>query len=463
MGEGGGTPRSTVILVIRLGVFGAISAVVIGAALIGALFGAAPRSAPLSLAGAPTARESLAQSRQRVLFFEHRLSRNPDDIDILNRLSAMYLQRLRETGAFLDLDLALRASRRSLAVVPPIRNVEGLTTRAMAEFASHEFVAARNDARTLVQLDGSGMPYALLGDAYAELGDYGAADKAYRRLRTAVGNRDENVATRSARMAWLKGENTIAKDELSTALAAELRRSAPSRERVAWYCWQLGDTAFFAGDYAAARERYDDALAVYPRYFRALASSGRLDAAQGAFQRSVSDYNAAIAALPDPTFVAELGDVYALAGDRTSAEREYSLVAFIGHLSAMNGVMYNRQLVMFDADHDRKPREAYRLAQREYAVRRDILGADAVAWTALKAGKIAEANVAMRDALRLGTNDPRLLYHAGMIAQASGNAKSARTFLAKALHLSPGFDPLQSRVARSVLAKLEASGSASSI
>ncbi len=379
---------------------------------------------------------------------------NPDDVDLLNRLSVLYLQRLRESGAFSDLELAVRTARRSLVIVPAVRNVPGLTSRAMAEFASHEFSSARDDARTLTSLDGSGTPFALLGDAYAELGDYGAAERAYAHLRQRNGDMDENVATRRARLAALHGDNAAAQDALSQALALEVGRSSPSPERIAWYSWQLGDAAFFTGDYATARTKYDDALRVYPGYFRALASLGRLDAARGDYPRAEDSYGAAISALPDPTFVAELGDVYALAGDKVSAEREYALVDFIGHLSRINGVMYNRQLVMFDADHGRNVISAYRSAKQEYRIRHDILGADALAWSAYKAGKIAEARTAIRDALRLGTNDPRLFYHAGLIARASGQTRMARAFIERALRESPQFDPYQARVARSALASL---------
>jgi hypothetical protein len=56
------------------------------------------------------------------------------------------------------------------------------------------------------------------------------------------------------------------------------------------------------------------------------------------------------------------------------------------------------------------------MAVREYESRRDIYGADAVAWTAFKAGKVDEAQTMMRLALRLGTEDARLFYHAAMIA-----------------------------------------------
>ncbi len=97
------------------------------------------------------------------------------------------------------------------------------------------------------------------------------------------------------------------------------------------------------------------------------------------------------------------------------------------------------------------PDEAYRLAAKEYEARKDIYGADALAWTALKANKISEAQTAIKDALRLGTNDAKLLYHAAMIARASGDETAARDFLQRALKLNPQFDPLQSVIAKTLL------------
>src|SRR5262249_16934354 len=94
---------------------------------------------------------------------------------------------------------------------------------------------------------------------------------------------------------------------------------------------------------------------------------------------------------------------------------------------------------------------AYHLATTEYAVRRDIYAADTVAWTALKAGKLTEAQAAMQDALRLGTRDARLFYHAGMIAAATGDRPQTQSNLTQALTLSPAFDPLQAPLDRQAL------------
>jgi len=162
-------------------------------------------------------------------------------------------------------------------------------------------------------------------------------------------------------------------------------------------------------------------------------------------------YERVVHLVPDLSFVAALGDLYALVGRGQAAAAQYELVEKIAQLGTLNGLLFNRQLALFYADHDRKAEEAYNFATKEYAIRRDIYGADTVAWTALKAGKIAEAQAAIKEALRLETRDARLFYHAGMIADAAGDWARAREYLTRALTLSPEFDPLQATLARKTL------------
>jgi len=155
--------------------------------------------------------------------------------------------------------------------------------------------------------------------------------------------------------------------------------------------------------------------------------------------------------VPDPTFVAALGDLYKIAGRESDAAAQYGLVEQIGHLSKINGALYNRQIALFYADHDLKPEEAYQSARREYHARKDVYGADALAWTALKSGKLDEAKAAIKEAMRLGTMDARIVYHAGMIAQAAGDTNGARDYLNRALKLNPKFDLVQAAAANKVL------------
>ena len=60
------------------------------------------------------------------------------------------------------------------------------------------------------------------------------------------------------------------------------------------------------------------------------------------------------------------------------------------------------------------------------------------------------------EALRLGTLDARLFFHAGMIHRALGEHDRAREALSRALALNPRFHLLHAQVATSVLAELQA-------
>jgi tetratricopeptide (TPR) repeat protein len=398
---------------------------------------------------APIASDA-ATNESAIRFLESKLKRDPEDFSANNKLAALYLQKLRETGNAQYLDLAFRAARASLASVPEVRNAGGLAALAQAEFAAHEFQSARDHALKLIEIEPrKSYPQGILGDALLELGEYERAEIAYKKIVALDGGITYNSETRLARLALLKGDNAGAQKHFAAALTLALDQPAP-RETAAWLRWQLGETAFSVGDYETAEKYYRDSLVTYPDYYRAVASLGRIRAANNDLTGAIEQYEKAVRLLPDPQFVAALGDLYQLAGREEDAKKQYELVEQIEHLSHPDGALYNRQLALFYADHDIKIEEAYRLAAKEYEVRRDIYGADALAWTALKANKISEAQAAIKDALRLGTNDAKIFYHATMIARASGDEAAARDFLQRALKLNPQFDPLQSAIVKTL-------------
>jgi len=397
---------------------------------------------------APIASDTTA-SENMIRFLENKIKNDPEDFSANSKLAGLYLQNLRETGDVAYLDLAFRAARASLESVPDVRNSGGLAALTQAEFAAHEFAAARDHALRLIELEPrKSYPQSMLGDALLELGEYDKAAAAYKKLAQLDGGINTNSETKLARLAQLQGDNAGAQKHLADALTFALNQTAPPRETVAWLRWQLGETAFAVGDYENAEKHYQDALLTFPDYFRAVASLGKTRAANNDLTGALEHYENAVRLLPDPNFVAALGDLYKLVGLEDDAKKQYELVEQIGRLSELNGALYNRQLALFYADHDLKPEEAYNLAAKEYEVRRDIYGADALAWTALKAGKIAEAQTAIKDALRLGTKDARLFYHAAMIAKAAGDETAARDYFKTAFALNPQFDPLQVVVAQ---------------
>jgi tetratricopeptide (TPR) repeat protein len=399
------------------------------------------------------------EADQTIRYLEQRAKDDPDDFIARNKLVTYYLQLVRETGDLTYLNLASRAATSSLKTLPQEHNVGGLVVLTQVEFATHDFAAARDHAKKLAELDSDkSYPHQMLGDALLELGDYSQAQTAFWRMEQFVevpGLTQATIEQRASRMAFLRGDTKTARRKMQAALVHALAAPRPPRETVAWCRWQLGENAFSVGDYSVAERHYRDALTTFPDYFRAVASLARVRAAQGDVAEAIKLYEQAVYLLPDPSFVAALGDLYHLVRREKDAAAQYRLVGAIAHLSAVSGNLYNRQQALFLADHDLNSQQAYAMAAKEYAVRRDIYGADALAWTALKAGRLAEAQSAIKDALHLGTQDPKLFYHAGMIAHAAGDETSAREYLHRALSLSPQFDPLQAPIARKTLMSMD--------
>ena len=386
-------------------------------------------------------------------FFLERVRRDPEDTRSLNAFADLYLGRVRDTGNEDHLPLALTAARASLASVGARQNPGGLSALARAEFSNHEFAAARTHAQELVGwLPQKSEPYALLGDACLELGDYESAAAAFRKMEQ-FGQGDAGVETRLARLASLQGRTEEARQHLAAALSHLRELPRPPPQTIAWCLWQMGEAAFAVGDYETAGRHYDDVLATAPGDFRTLESLARLQAARGDLAAAIRSCEQAVRIAPAVESLALLGDLYHLAGRPEAGAARFELVARLAeHSTKIHGTPHNRALASFYANHDLEVEAAYALALEEFgAGRRDVYGADALAWTALKANRLEEAQAAMKEALRLGTLDARLFYHAGMIARATGDHRASRDWLQRALALNPGFDPRQSRQARVAL------------
>ncbi len=392
-----------------------------------------------------------ADSRDTLRFLLRRVKSDPEDFLAQDMLASAMLQKVRETGDADYLERAKQAAAASLASVPAERNPGGLSAQARVAMAEHDFVSARDAGLRLTQLSpGTLNSWGVLTDALLELGQYADADAALQHMRT-LGSDTAETEIRWGRLLFIQGDTPGAKKHLFRALAFARNIPTPPRETVAWCQWQLGELDFSSGNWNTAEAFYLDALKTYPGYVQALASLGRARAARGDSDGAIASYQDATRRFPDPTFIASLGDLYHLAGQEKLADAQYALVEQIGRLSALNGVRYNRQLATFYSDHDRNTEAAYQDARREYVHRRDIYGADTLAWAALKAGHITEAQQMIDSALRLSTRDAKIFFHAGMIAKAAGKSAAARTYLQRALSLNAAFDPLQSTVAHRAL------------
>jgi len=102
-------------------------------------------------------------------------------------------------------------------------------------------------------------------------------------------------------------------------------------------------------------------------------------------------------------------------------------------------------------------RQALDRARVAYETRPGIHSADAVAWALYRSGDAEQAYRYSRESLRLGSRDHLKLFHAGLIARATGHYMEAREHLELALNLNPKFSILHEEEAQRVLRELVAS------
>ena len=396
-----------------------------------------------SEAAAPAAHPDVDAS---IAFWQKRIAGNPQAYLDYTLLGQAMTRKARESGDVGYYQQAEEALQRATAINPAY--LPALEQRAYVLFAMHDFAGALSIAGPLVENRRAVTALAIVGDAYLALGEYEQAEAAYQAL--AERGASPAVYSRQALIADLHGDpqGALALMEKAARLALE---SGEYGEALAWYEYQLGELHFKMGDLRRSGERYQAALDYFEGYYLALAGLGKIAAARGDYAAAIDYYQRATQIVPQPDLLAALGDVYQSAGDAEQARLQYDTVEFIGELAEINRQVYNRQLANFYSDHDLHLEKALQLASAELEVRRDVLGYDAAAWAYYKNGQIPQAEAAMAQALRLGTRDARLYYHAGMIALAVGEAQKAGEFLSEALSINPYFDLLQAPLARETL------------
>jgi len=412
------------------------------------------------------------ETDNQIRFFQWKVAQDPDDQFNYDRLGVAYIQKARETGDVTYYNLAAKALEKSLALeskapeaAPPAKHL------ATVYYAEHRFAEALSLAQQALALNPRDItPYALIGDAHCEMGDYQQAWADYAHLKGSQSSQSAQQfslsgvqyldESRESVQSLLTGDTRAAIGHMQTAVRISTD-SGMAAESIAWSQFMLGEAYLQLGDLAGARAAYNDALKTYPNYHRALAGLAKVSAAEGQLAEAIELYKQAIGVIPLPAYAAALGDVYAKAGNSAEAKKNYDLVEYIARLNTFNQSVYNRELAVFYADHDVHLPQALELARKEFEVRHDVYTWDALAWALYKNAQPQEAATAIKEALHLDTRDPLLLFHAGMIYQRLGENATAEGYLRRAIALNPQFHLFYADLAKSTLQSLSKSSLAS--
>jgi tetratricopeptide (TPR) repeat protein len=404
-----------------------------------------PAPAPLELGAAQTVEQ-----------FQERIRRNPDDPSAYAQLGLALLQRVRETA---DPSLYTRAEQAfAEALKRDPRQLDALAGQGSLALSRHKFTDALRFGQQAHAINPYRAEfYGIIGDAQIELGQYEAA---FDTIQKMVDTRPAlNSYSRASYLRELQGDTAGAIEIMRKAVAS----GVPGTENMLWTQVQLGHLYFNSGDMRSAEQTYRAALLLRPDYLYAFAGIARVQAARGEYKAAIDQYRRIIKTLPLPEFVIALGEVYEANGQPNEARQQYDLVRAMQQLNAGAGMDVDLELALFDADHGATAlkaggadlAQAVARARASYVRRPSIYGADALAWSLYQHGEYREAWRYSQLALRLGTRDAAMHYHAGMIALALDDRSSARLHLRQALAINPYFSVRYAEPARQKLAELE--------
>lgn len=407
-----------------------------------------------SLAGLyPSAQAQAAETQKAIAFYTARVEADPRAVADRANLAGLYLQRSRETGDYGDVLRAEEMARASLAIRARA-NPKGFRQLAASLLAQHRFGEALVIARELVRIWPEDPAHrALLGELQMEVGDYAAAGTTFGTIRQHAQNLA--VAPRLARWAELHGRTEEARLIFTGALRQAQYRGDFTAEQMAWYYLRVGDVELRAGRLGAAEDAFRSGLIIAPGDYRLLSAMARLQLARGRYREAAELGEEATAVVLDPATLGVVSEAYALLGDRERAD-EYAAAMKVAVQG--QGAGFHREWSLFLLDHGGDVAGVTERALAELAERRDVYGHDLAAWALYRSGRIAEARRHANQALRLGTLDPLLFFHAGMIERAAGDAPAARRHLERALEINPRFHPRHAATARAVLDSLPGGG-----
>ena len=373
------------------------------------------------------------------------VSAKPSDYTGYNQLAMALARRARETSDVAYYAAAEEALKKSIELSPA--NLDAEKIRVWLLLGRHEFPRALEAAKALSKrVPDDVLVYGFLTDANAELGNYADAEKAAQWM---LDLRPGNLPglTRAAYLRELFGDVDGAFELMDMAYQATVPTETEDR---AWILTQMAHLKIATGKLEEAQELLQQALVLFPGYHYALANLASIRLEQGRYADAVTLLEQLYAKAPHAENLYLLAEALAKAGRLPEARSAFAVFEQKSLQEAEKKDNSSRELVFYYADHAHEPGKALRIAEQEYAWRHDVYTLDAYAWALHINGKDQEARKQMEAALAVGIRDAKLLRHAGEIALALGDRRSAEHYLKDAGRLNaPG-----SELARAALAGL---------
>jgi tetratricopeptide (TPR) repeat protein len=426
----------------NLAIVAAVAALMLG---VGGVLGARDDKAPTA-AGEAGAGPRVDRLTATITRAQERLARLPGDYDTWAVLGVAYVERARVSADPGYYPKAEGALSKSLELRPD-GNAAAMAGMGALANARHEFAAARDWGRQSVAANPyHADSYAVLVDAYTQLGQADAATDAVQRL---LDLRPGLPAyARASYDLEQRGRVADARTLMENALSA-----AVDAADVAFCRYHLGELAWNAGDLAGAQREYAAGSVADPTYLPLVEGRAKVAAARGELDAALAGYADLAARSPTPSYLLSYAELLTVAGRPAEAATQLSLVDAAQKLFAAGGGTDNLAGAALALARS-QPAEALRLAEAEWQRRQHADVADLMAWTLHLSGRPADARPYALKAGAPGARNASYAYHLGAIELALGNRDAARTALSSALAINPYFSPLDAPQAARALATL---------
>ncbi|MBK8549689.1 MAG: tetratricopeptide repeat protein [Ignavibacteria bacterium] len=364
------------------------------------------------------------------------LSENPDNSKLLTKLGAAYIQKARESNDPEFYSLADDVLNRAIKNEPD--NFLAMAELGSVYLSRHHFKEALELSQKALSFNPySSYSYGVLVDAQVELGMY---DEAVQSVQMMINLRpDLSSFSRVSYIRELYGDMQGAIDAMKSAVTA----GSPIAENTAWCRVQLGNLFYNKGDVETAEKIFEFVIKDFPDYNHGYGGLAKIKVFKNDYKGAIELYKKALEKNSLPEYLIALGDVYALTGEKIAAEEQYQKVKFIITMFKEKGVDTDLELALFNADHNRNLMESLEDAQKSLENgSKSIKVYHILAWVNFKLGNFEEAGKNIERALRLGTKDPLMYYHAGKICEKSGQPEKSKEYSDFALKINPYYEKL---------------------
>jgi len=359
------------------------------------------------------------------------LKSSPDNISLLVKTGFAYIQKTREENDPQYYDNARNYFERAIELDE--KNADAYGGLGSIYLSEHNFKDALEIGIKAKELNPySAFILSVIVDAQIELGMYNEAIKTAQEM---VNTRpDLSSYSRVSYIREIHGDLSGAIDVMKMAIKA----GAPTGENTAWCTVQLGNLYFTSGKRDSAEVMYQSAMEKYPEYIHALGGLAKIKMFEKNYAGAIEILEKITEKNKLPEFLILLADTYKLTRQNEKANETYNKVKFINTYFKEKGVDTDLELTLFNINQGKNLKDAIHTTEKYIKEGNNSFKTyHILAWAEYKNDNNEEAVKNIETALKLGTKEPLLWYHAGKIFEKAGNGTKAKEYTSYALSIYP--------------------------